>query len=1055
VAHADPGGVAPNTASYAGPVSPLEQGADWIDEQRHFAADWLDRQHQLDKAADDRLLDANPNNPLVAGYVPTMQSIKDINYSFGLGQVANVLRVGDGVAKGTPLGYVEDAGRALTVLPLVHGLATAGAATGEASFLEQRLQNAIVWYKQARPDMKGFEAPCVPMTVGGALATTGAQPMITMAEVCDQIGLPAAARAVDGKGLLLTGTAEDLPAVLDTLVANGAEAQIVTPPALQDVGTFLQSQPIDSVAMVGVRYSAATVTSMLTHLEQIEASAAGQSSAEMQAAISAVKQFVNSNWDGSVGQMLPQLEAAVQHLPLGPDIAQDLAVFCQSQTEGHMFEMFMGPNGTIKIGDSVGQVFDSLAELEAHYGPNITEGWTGVALVVKNSTYLGPWLTTRMMAELDPVTRLLYLTGVGVNSIGADPQEARALSAQVADELAQQTSAAAATTDLIGRPLTGHTADQPSASSPPAAGPELLGSPQDPGNSHSIGGGPAPSPIRLQGHIEASDRGGSQADATDPSAQGSPSDTGGGNGVPSAGPGEAAPSGTSATAETPLVAFDPTQVATPDPVTITTIHGTLPDPLAPSDPVPQVAPVREADSAESSSVGPLVGSVRVDQPVVPVDDSSSAPVGGAVPVDGGSEGPLYSTGSGMVDDQGNAFGTLADPGTAPVPQADSAESSSVGPLVGSVRVDQPVVPVDDSSSAPVGGAVPVDGGLEGPLYSTGSGMVDDQGNAFGTLADPGTDPAGLSTEIAWSGGSISDGGAVPVGGGSEVGGTDDSTSNAGVTSGGLINWLAPGGEDSSLFADDSQPGGSGPGMYDDQGNAFGSAVTIGQTVDDTASRGAADRLSGESASGAPANTDSPADSPDNMEIKVDDTTGRPYAESSVTGDSQAIQATGSDSSGNLVYEAPEQAGGDLFSITVAGSIVSGGAEWQTSPEQNPDSFSGGAGGSWSESATSSNDWSGATGASSSDSGGGDSGGGNSYSGDSSSSTSGDSSGSSYTDSGGGSTDSGGSSTDGGGVSTDSGGGYGGGDTSSGASEGVSQESAAPATVDSSSSGGEG
>ena len=156
----------------------------------------------------------------------------------------------------------------------------------------------------------------------------------------------------------------------------------------------------------------------------------------------------------------------------------------------------------------------------------------------------------------------------------------------------------------------------------------------------------------------------------------------------------------------------------------------------------------------------------------------------------------------MVDDQGNAFGSLSDPGnstdadgpTDPSDPDDAELSTQIALLNGSTDSPSPTdadSQGDDATVATPGTTDWLNQGAENdPLFTdstdqgdseqqTGSGMVDDQGNAFGILSDPGSYDPGDTT--------------VPDSQGDGSGAT--------IATPGTIDWLNPGAEGSPLFDD--------------------------------------------------------------------------------------------------------------------------------------------------------------------------------------------------------------------------------------------------------------
>jgi hypothetical protein len=278
-------------------------------------------------------------------------------------------------------------------------------------------------------------------------------------------------------------------------------------------------------------------------------------------------------------------------------------------------------------------------------------------------------------------------------------------------------------------------------------------------------------------------------------------------------------------------------------------------------------------------------------------------------------------------------------------------------------------------------------------------MVDDQANTFGAaIPDPTTTTPDATTT---------------------TGTTDTPTVDAPGAAPGLTDWLSPGAESSALFSDHPDPAaaGVGAGMVDDQGNSFGTFTDIsdpsssgwesGLSIPDTdpdpdmgAREPQAELSTSVALLGDPRNEATSLDvegrssgeagpapgGDDAEELDIDPITGQPYVQNTATGQTEAIQATGVDSSGNPIYQAPTQAGGDTFEVDPSGTAVSAvgpidTSTWDSPAQQDSGSWTDGQN-DWSDSSTTSDSGGGG------DSSGGSGGGGSSdsgYSGDTGSS----------------------------------------------------------------------
>jgi hypothetical protein len=135
----------------------------------------------------------------------------------------------------------------------------------------------------------------------------------------------------------------------------------------------------------------------------------------------------------------------------------------------------------------------------------------------------------------------------------------------------------------------------------------------------------------------------------------------------------------------------------------------------------------------------------------------------------------------------------------------------------------------------------------------------------------------------------------------EQGNTFGTAADTPVTAG-TIGWLAPDQETSALFGEQSGAVWQAPDTSDEEG-----AVTEDGTLNE-----AGQPVDGE------ANPE---------EVQVDPLTNDPYAVDTVTGRTSAIAATGVDSAGSPIYEAPAAAGGGSFEVgpdAAVSSVVASG-----------------------------------------------------------------------------------------------------------------------------------
>ena len=180
-------------------------------------------------------------------------------------------------------------------------------------------------------------------------------------------------------------------------------------------------------------------------------------------------------------------------------------------------------------------------------------------------------------------------------------------------------------------------------------------------------------------------------------------------------------------------------------------------------------------------------------------------------------------------------------------------------------------------------------------------MVDDQGNAFGILSDPGSYDPGDTT--------------VPDSQGDGSGAT--------IATPGTIDWLNPGAEGSPLFDDSDTDWPSGLSIPDqpsgDVDDSNETSTEVGSSVSTT-------------------NVRDSGPTSDEERVDVDPITGQPYTENTDTGQTQSIQSSGVDSMGNPIYQAPTAAGGDTFEVDDAGATIStlgplDTSGWDTTPQE--------------------------------------------------------------------------------------------------------------------------
>jgi hypothetical protein len=148
--------------------------------------------------------------------------------------------------------------------------------------------------------------------------------------------------------------------------------------------------------------------------------------------------------------------------------------------------------------------------------------------------------------------------------------------------------------------------------------------------------------------------------------------------------------------------------------------------------------------------------------------------------------------------------------------------------------------------------------------------------------------------------------------------------SAAVATPGTIDWLNPGAEDSPLFDDSDTDWSSGLSVPDQpSGDVDGSSDSSTET--------------GSSASTTPVSDSGPM-ADDDEQVDVDPITGQPYTENADTGQTQPIQASGVDSTGNPLYQAPTAAGGDTFEVDGPGATIStlgplDTSGWDSTPQE--------------------------------------------------------------------------------------------------------------------------